>query len=817
MKKTPLRLLSLLLAAVMAVPTVGLIAFAENAIPQAASGTSIDLYLIAGQSNAAGHSKVEDTASAYELAPELENGFSHILYAGKGAYSTSDVYSWEPTKLGMGKTPSTLGPEAGMAVALSEYYNAETGKIAGIFKYAHGGSTLTYNNKDASTGSWMSPSYAEATDASVGRHYNEFLRLFREKIEALVAMGYTDINIKGLYWMQGEGDRLQYKTYAEALSYLIGDLRADLSDIMVEINVADGGNASEMPLYVGSISETYLLNDSGKLSVNQRFIELQKAFAQEEKNCYFIDNGRYKISAYDAATNTTIALGSDSGHWSQRDALTIGQNVGEAMYWSYGNIPDAHKNNAFAIFKDGAFASSATSWKDANASVKTLLDADGGATVAILLRDDSTVSSAPATYLPYMNGRMLVDLGGHTLTLNAMFQRGTISSDYTGNYKTSAVVKNGTLLMNGNYLFYAGNDQDNGEDKVIDLTFENVTIGKTENCTKDQTFYVKNGTSPEKNNHYNVTFNDCTFDYSKNVQAKSKVLSFKGTTISADIRINGGKIIMPDADTNNLTFANLNSDQPITFGRGYDGNYPTVTIPAGKYALPTISGVTASGCEASFGGVGNMEGDHITYALVAPRETAYGVIDEDYESATEYPAVAFVNGKFVGAATKWSEIETLAKNVLVDGVTKVTVLLRNDVSTDNQIYLYALNGTLEIDLGGHTVTAKSTVLFNGKVYSTYTGDYESSVIVKNGTVVVDGKYVYYSENVQTQGAPKVMNLTFENVTFEKTSTSTQNQTFFAGYDNDAATENNTLNLTLNGCTVTFRRERLRPTFSTSAD
>ena len=47
-----------------------------------------------------------------------------------------------------------------MAVALSNYYNADTGRIAGILKYAHGGSKLSGNDTDANN--WVSPSYAEA-------------------------------------------------------------------------------------------------------------------------------------------------------------------------------------------------------------------------------------------------------------------------------------------------------------------------------------------------------------------------------------------------------------------------------------------------------------------------------------------------------------------------------------------------------------------------------------------------------------------------------------------------------------------------------
>ena len=48
------------------------------AVDTASDGKSIDIYLIAGQSNASGTSKVSDASAAYLWAPELRNGYSNI-------------------------------------------------------------------------------------------------------------------------------------------------------------------------------------------------------------------------------------------------------------------------------------------------------------------------------------------------------------------------------------------------------------------------------------------------------------------------------------------------------------------------------------------------------------------------------------------------------------------------------------------------------------------------------------------------------------------------------------------------------------------
>ena len=86
------------------------------------SEKSIDLYLIAGQSNAAGCTKVTDAEAAYAWAPELRAGYSHVHYTGNsrsnGSAPRDRIIPWQRTTLGLGITDTTyMGPEAGMARA----------------------------------------------------------------------------------------------------------------------------------------------------------------------------------------------------------------------------------------------------------------------------------------------------------------------------------------------------------------------------------------------------------------------------------------------------------------------------------------------------------------------------------------------------------------------------------------------------------------------------------------------------------------------------------------------------------------------------
>ena len=304
---------------------------------------TIDLYLIAGQSNAAGSTAVSDREKAYAFAPELETGFDHILFSGKA--SNSDFYAWQKTTLGLGKGKNGdyFGPEAGMAKALSSYYNKETGNLAGFIKVAYGGTNLlnvTGGNNDLYGGNWVPPSYAAAKGYSyenggiTGGLYRNLLNIVRQQVTLLRSSDYK-VNIKGLYWMQGEEDREDPAEYQVAFGYLARDLRRDLSEIMKEITGEDCG-ASGMPIFVVTFSKTF--NDASESSVqtNTAFIRMQKSLPDLPGigPVVIVDNSDYDINIMVGPVG--VAVGSDQCHWNQNDQLAIGENVGKAMLAYYG-------------------------------------------------------------------------------------------------------------------------------------------------------------------------------------------------------------------------------------------------------------------------------------------------------------------------------------------------------------------------------------------------------------------------------------------------------------------------------------------------
>ena len=286
----------------------------------------IDVYFIAGQSNASGYSMYDyDQARAED--PRYAYGFTNIWYAGNsrstaGAFASQRELEWQLARIGLGRSTDSrnyFGPELGMADALSSYYNAESGKTAAIIKYAAGGTSLLNNlgGENAPEGNWVSPTYQSTLTSGVspltGGLYRNFLAEAQKRIGELQDMGYT-VHVKGLYWMQGESDVGQEDEYKKAFECFVFDICRDLGEIA-------GEDLSYMPIYVGQISETTGGDTSGR---PQTFIDMQNTLSEIE-DVYVIESGQYRIGyTFDSGCY-------DVWHWSYRAQLAIGNLVGDKI------------------------------------------------------------------------------------------------------------------------------------------------------------------------------------------------------------------------------------------------------------------------------------------------------------------------------------------------------------------------------------------------------------------------------------------------------------------------------------------------------
>jgi len=147
--------------------------------------------------------------------------------------------------------------------------------------------------------------------------------------------GFDSIRICGIYWMQGCANKSKPTEYDVAFRYFAKDVRADVAAIVKRVTGSDDDcGAANMPIIVGTISQTQNLTSASTEQVNKTFIALQKSFATKISNCYVVDNSAYPITKWE--NNKQVIVGSDQWHWNQADMLEIGKNVGDAMLYCAG-------------------------------------------------------------------------------------------------------------------------------------------------------------------------------------------------------------------------------------------------------------------------------------------------------------------------------------------------------------------------------------------------------------------------------------------------------------------------------------------------
>lgn len=198
----------------------------------------INVYLIAGQSNAVGYGM--DTGNKIAKSDErFTEGFENVLYYGSFERWSGKSFDggFEPVKLGMGVDPSRSGAEIGIANAVADY-----GEMSAIIKCAQGATHLypdTTYEVSLKYGTWTSPTYIKNNNVDmsknplIGNMYRRFEQTVIDAIQLLVEDGYTPV-IKGVWWMQGEAEMFTLEmasAYRELFETLIYDTRNMLSEV----------------------------------------------------------------------------------------------------------------------------------------------------------------------------------------------------------------------------------------------------------------------------------------------------------------------------------------------------------------------------------------------------------------------------------------------------------------------------------------------------------------------------------------------------------------------------------------------------------
>lgn len=313
--------------------------FGNGFVSKAAEGDgkTIDMYLIAGQSNAAGFSEMMDVSGTFE----------NVWYAGEANHHVNgviDSYSWidkedwkDCVTTGYGSRYDRIGPEFGMAAVLNDMYAGSDTK-AMIFKSAEGGTKLIHDETSGSVisyGSWAPPSTWEegykpmwtengTLDSQYlkGGLYQLFMNNFTTVYNQLIADGYT-VNIKGLVWQQGESDIAYADVYKPLLKALITDMREDLGEIT-------GADLSYMPFVIGEIATTFqgeFHADNGYVNkYAAEFIEMQQEVANEMEQVQTVESSDFTLVTPEGST-----YGTDTSHYNGHDMVELGNRFGEAL------------------------------------------------------------------------------------------------------------------------------------------------------------------------------------------------------------------------------------------------------------------------------------------------------------------------------------------------------------------------------------------------------------------------------------------------------------------------------------------------------
>lgn len=328
-KKAVTGIAAFALAASCALPLAsGTIAKAEESATEA---KTIEMYLIAGQSNAAGYSK------AGSLTEEYEN----IMYAGQtdkklrstDTVSTSSDFLTSYDKYckkvmpGLGANSNCIGPEYGMASVFNDRYSQDNQAM--IFKTAAGGTNLlnSASGLSASFGNWYPRSLwpanytpeinvASQNNNATGILYELFVENFRSVYNTLKENGYNPV-VKGMAWMQGCNDLNSVSDeYGDVLIQLIKDVRTDL------VSITGDSTLQAMPFVIGKIAPTfqsYCYDKTGKARMDEMHKQQERA-ASELGGVATISTDDLIIVDENGKT-----VGTDVSHFNTKDAVTLGQ------------------------------------------------------------------------------------------------------------------------------------------------------------------------------------------------------------------------------------------------------------------------------------------------------------------------------------------------------------------------------------------------------------------------------------------------------------------------------------------------------------
>lgn len=302
------------------------------------SSSTIDVYLIAGQSNAAGFTPIKGLFNPYTYGGTLNqdkideyiNGYDNVYYYG--ATKLNDIskgnMSYEVTRAGEGTAAAYMGPELGFAEVASPILK-EQNKQAAVIKYAVGGTGFANSTSDTvkTYGNWLSPTSLVEEEANLvetsGLLYKNLLKVIKSGLVDLVERGYRPV-VKGMMWFQGcadAGSKTISNQYAHHLTNLINDLRNDISNLETELSLEKG--------YLNVVAGK--INDNLTRCEYENIVREQIQLVSETVEGVRVIDTKGMIVPDENDNN-------DVWHFSSKDMLKIGNMFGQALLEENGYL-----------------------------------------------------------------------------------------------------------------------------------------------------------------------------------------------------------------------------------------------------------------------------------------------------------------------------------------------------------------------------------------------------------------------------------------------------------------------------------------------
>lgn len=192
----------------------------KSAVLDAATPTSVTVWLLAGQSNMRGHGDPAEITDPVYQVPQSDVLHWHNQHNEKSytTAGTGDDYGWEVLDWGGGRTETDgdggFGPELSFGRTMADEFPEH--RIA-LIKHAIGGTSLHTEWNTAGAGGYV---------------YNDFIETTRAALQDLANRGIA-YKIEGMVWMQGEHDTTTLadaNNYAANLAALIAAVRTEFNE-----------------------------------------------------------------------------------------------------------------------------------------------------------------------------------------------------------------------------------------------------------------------------------------------------------------------------------------------------------------------------------------------------------------------------------------------------------------------------------------------------------------------------------------------------------------------------------------------------------